>query len=236
MRPRMTGMLDPALLPLLQLADSAFPTGGYAHSFGLETYCQEGRVADSEGLTAFLTMHLEGAAGPTDATAAAAVLRAFAAGDLTACVELDGTREAMKPVRELREASRQMGRQTLRVVAALTGHPALAAYLAAVDAGERPGHHAVAFGLAAGALGVDAEAAATGYLYSATSLLVGAALRLMRLGQLEGQRVLWRLHPVIARVAAEAAARDSDQLWGWAPGLELAGMAHAELDARLFRS
>jgi urease accessory protein len=231
-----TAMIDPALLPLLHLADTAFPTGGYAHSFGLETYCQDGRVPDGERLAAFLTMHLEGAAGPTDATAAVAALRAFAAGDLAACADLDATLEAMKPVRELREASRQMGRQTLRVATALTGHGVLTAYLADVDAGERPGHHAVTFGLAAGALGVGAEAAATGYLYSATSLLVGAALRLMRLGQLEGQRVLWRLHPVIERVAVEAAAREADELWGWAPGLELAGIAHAELDARLFRS
>ena len=77
---------------------------------------------------------------------------------------------------------------------------------------------------------------AAGYLYSATSLLVGAALRLMRLGQLEGQRVLWRLHPVIARVAAEATARNADDMWSWAPGLELASIRHAGLEARLFRS
>ncbi len=77
---------------------------------------------------------------------------------------------------------------------------------------------------------------AAGYLYSATSLLVGAALRLIRLGQLEGQRVLWRLHPVIARVAAEATARDAADMWSWAPGLELASIRHAGLEARLFRS
>lgn len=229
-------MPDPALLPLLHLADTAFPTGGYAHSLGLETYCQDGRVADAEKLAAFLTMHLEGAAGPADATAAVAALRAFAARDLGACRALDARLEAMKPARELREASRQMGRQTLRVAGALTGDAGLGAYAAAVDAGEAPGHHGVAFGMAAGALGVGAEAAATGYLYSATSLLVGAALRLMRLGQLEGQRVLWRLHPLIGRLAAEAAARDPDDMWSWAPGLELASLAHERLDARLFRS
>ena len=229
-------MLDPSLLPLLHLADTAFPAGGYAHSFGLETYCQDGRVSDADSLVDFLTMQLEGAAGPCDATAAVAARRRFAAGDIAGCAALDATLEAMKPARELREASRQMGRQTLRVAAALSAHPALAGYLAEVDTARAAGHHAVAFGMAAGALGVADESVAAGYLYSATSLLVGAALRLIRLGQLEGQRVLWRLHPVIARVAAEATARDAADMWSWAPGLELASIRHAGLEARLFRS
>lgn len=229
-------MPEPSLLPLLHLTDTAFPAGGYAHSFGLETYCQDGRVTDADSLAAFLTMQLEGAAGPCDATAAVTARRRFIAGELAGCCLLDATLEAMKPARELREASRQMGRQTLRVASALTAHPALAGYLADVDAGRAPGHHGVAFGMAAGALGVADEAVAAGYLYSATSLLVGAALRLMRLGQLEGQRVLWRLHPVIARVAAEATARNADDMWSWAPGLELASIRHAGLEARLFRS
>jgi len=229
-------MHDPSLLPLLHLTDTAFPAGGYAHSFGLETYCQDGRVTDADSLAAFLAMQLEGAAGPCDATAAVTARRRFIAGELTGCRVLDVTLEAMKPARELREASRQMGRQTLRVAGALTAHPALTGYLADVDAGRAPGHHGVAFGMAAGALGVADEAVAAGYLYSATSLLVGAALRLMRLGQLEGQRVLWRLHPVIARVAAEATSRDADDMWTWAPGLELASIRHAGLEARLFRS
>ena len=229
-------MTDPRLVSLLHFADSAFPTGGYAHSFGLETYCQDGRVTDAASLTAFLVMQLGGAAGPCDATAAVAARRRFLSGDVGGCAALDVTLEAMKPVRELREASRQMGRQTLRVAGALTAHPALTGYLADVDAGRVAGHHAVAFGMAAGALGWEAEAAVTAFLYSTTALLVGAALRLMRLGQLEGQRVLWGLHPVIARVAAEATARDAEDMWSWAPGLELAGLRHAELEARLFRS
>jgi urease accessory protein len=56
------------------------------------------------------------------------------------------------------------------------------------------------------------------------------------MGQLEGQRVLWSLHPVIERVAREAAARDVKEIWSFAPGIELAGIRHAGLDMRLFRS
>lgn len=224
------------LLSFLHFADSGFPTGGYAHSFGLETYCQAGLVRGREDLERFLVAQIEGSAGPCDATAAVGALRAAAREDLQACRDIDATLEAMKPVKEFREGSRQMGRQTLRVAAALTGEARLVRYAADVDKGLAPGHHAVAYGLAAAALGWEPEWAATAYLYSTTALLVGAALRLLSMGQMEGQRVLWGLHPVIERVAREAAARDAGDLWSFAPGIEIAGIRHASLEMRLFRS
>jgi len=229
-------MTETRLLSLLHFGDSAFPTGGYAHSFGLETYCQAGIVRGREDLERFLLAQLEGSSGPCDASAAVGVLRAATSQDLGACHGIDETLEAMKPVREFREASRQMGRQTLRVAAALTEDTRLVGYSGDVDRSLAPGHHAVAYGLAAAALGWTAEAAAMAYLYSSTALLVGAALRLLSMGQLEGQRVLWSLHPVIERVARDAAARDVSDLWSFAPGIELAGIRHASLDMRLFRS
>jgi len=229
-------MIRRGLLSLLHFSDSAFPTGGYAHSFGLEAFCASGLVTDRAGLEAFLLSHIEGSAGPCDATAAVAALRATAREDTIACHELDRTLEAMKPVREFREGSRQMGRQTLRVGAALTGDDRAARHLVEVEAGRLPGHHGVAFGIVAAALGWQAEDAAAAFLYSASALLVGAALRLMRMGQLEGQQVLWGLKPVIDRVAGEAARRDPADLWSFTPGADIQGIQHASLPMRLFRS
>jgi urease accessory protein len=233
MTERLTGL---GLLSLLHFADSAFPTGGYAHSFGLETYCQEGLVRRREDLERFLVAYIEGSAGPCDTTAVVGALRAAARNDLQACREIDSMLEAMKPVKEFREGSRQMGRQTLRVAAALTDEARLVHYAADVDKGLAPGHHAVAYGLTAGALGWAPGEAAAAYLYSAAALLVGAALRLLSMGQMEGQRVLWGLHTVIERAAREAAVRDASDLWSFAPGIEMAGIRHASLEMRLFRS
>ncbi|PWU25004.1 MAG: urease accessory protein [Candidatus Rokuibacteriota bacterium] len=225
-----------ARLSVLHFADSAFPTGGYAHSFGLEAYCQAGLATSADDVERFLRSLLEGSAGPCDATAAAAALVATKAVDLEACRRLDATLEAMKPVREFREGSRQLGRQTLRVAAGLTGDARLAAYLDDVQVSRVPGHHAVALGMAAGALGWTALDVTTVLLYSTTALLVGAALRLLPIGQIEGQRLLWRLHPLIERLASEAAQRDSADLWSFAPGLDIQGARHEALPARLFRS
>ncbi len=229
-------MADPRLASLLHFGDSGFPAGGYAHSFGLEAYWTDGLVTGPDGVLDFITSHLEGSAGPCDATAAAAALVATARGDVEACAELDRILDAMKPARELREASRQMGRQTLRVGAALTGDARLVAHRDAVEGGALPGHHAVALGMTGGVLGWDGEAAATVLLYATSAGLVGAALRLLRMGQLDGQRVLWALGPVIARLAADAARRDADDLWSFTPGIDIRSMRHAAQEARLFRS
>jgi urease accessory protein len=228
---------DPALLALLQFGDGLFPAGGFAHSFGLETYAQQGRLRGAADLDALIAAHLDGAAGPADAVAVALAARAALSTDVAALVALDDRLDAMKCVPEFRSASLQMGRQTLRVAAALGEDRVVAALARVVAEGLTPGHHAVVFGAAVGCAGATAAAAATVYLHSTASLLVGAALRLISLGQVDGQRVLAAQRSRIARLAAAAAAASGpDDMWSFNPGLEIAGIRHASLEMRLFRS
>jgi urease accessory protein len=225
-----------ALLPVLQFADGLFPAGGFAHSFGLESYVQSGLVRDREDVEAFLTSLLEGAAGPCDAVALCAAARAAEAGDHAECERHDEMLDAFKTTSEFRNAGRQMGRQTLRVAAAVSGDALLAELAAAVLTGRTPGQHAVAFGSVAGRCGVPLEAAAQAFLYSTAALVVGAALRLLPLGQLDGQRLLWGAQPSIRTLAQLAARSRPDDMWSFAPGIDIQGMLHATLPQRLFRS
>jgi urease accessory protein len=229
-------MTTEALLGLLQFTDGLFPAGGHAHSFGLETQVLTGAVTDAAGLRAFLAAHLAGSAGPCDAVIAVRAGRAAGRGDLDALLALDARADAQKPARELREASRQMGRQTLRVAAALLPSPVLAAFFAAVDAGATPGHHPVVFGALGPAVGASDEEVAAAFLHSTAVVVVNAALRLLPLGQMEGQRLLRELGPRIASLARAAADPHSPEPWAFAPGLEIAAMRHERLDGRLFRS
>jgi len=105
-----------SFLRLLQFSDGLFPAGGYAHSFGLETLGQSGRVQNARDITAFLRAYLEGSAAPTDAVAVLCARKYALADDLDACIRLDHYLDAFKSAAELRDASRQMGRQTLRVL------------------------------------------------------------------------------------------------------------------------
>src|SRR5689334_11535223 len=212
-------MTTEGLLAVLQLADGLFPAGGFAHSFGLETYAQDGRVHDRESLEAFVVAHLDGAAGPADAVAVAAAVRAAVADDQTAWVDIDGRLQAMKTVPEFRAASRQMGRQTARV-AAVTRDPFITTLARVIEDGLTPGHHAAVFGAALGRRGVEPQAAAAGFLYSTAALLIGAGLRLVSLGQLDGQRVLTAVLPRVAQLAATAATTAVDDMWSFTPALE----------------
>ena len=226
-----------ALLALLQFTDGLFPAGGFAHSLGLETYVQDGRIADAAGLAAFVTAHLEGSAGPADAVAAVLAARATGRGDLRALTTLDEQVDAMKVVPEARAASRQMGRQLLRIAGALRDDAVLTGMAQATARGASPGHHPVVFGMVLGGHGVGDDALAAAYLHATAAMLVGAGVRLLALGQVDGQRVLADARPRIARLAARAVdARHADDMWSFTPGLELAGLRHATLDARLFRS
>lgn len=223
-------------LSLLQFTDGLFPAGAYAHSFGLEASVQSGEVRDAAGVEAFLRAYLQGCAGPTDAVAVVCARRAAASEDLASCLALDETLDAMKAPRELRDASRQMGRQTLRVAAHLRCHPLLEQFANSVATESTPGHHPIVFGMIGGVLNWDALEMTGAYLYSTSAALLGAALRLLPLGQLAGQRILSNMRPYIAMLAQEAQGKQESDMWSFAPALDIASMRHALLDARLFRS
>lgn len=227
---------DTTLLALLQYGDGLFPAGGFAHSFGLETLAQEGRVRDRDGLEAFVAAQLEGSAGPADGVAAAVAAQLAEQADVGGIAALDARLDAMKTVPEFRAASRQMGRQTARVAAALAHDVFVAGVWRGIEDGLTPGHHAPVFGAALGRRGVEPEAAAAAFLYSTAALLVGAGLRLLSVGQVQAQTVLAAVLPRVASLAAVAATTDVEEMWSFTPALELAGLRHAGLEMRLFRS
>ncbi len=229
-------MTPETFLGLLQFADGLFPAGAFAHSMGLEAHARADALGSAEEVKALVEGQLECAIGPADTVAMLSTLKAARRGELAAVFELDQVLDAMKPVAELRNASRQMGRQTARIAAALTEDVRLTEFYRRSQSEHTPGHHAVAFGLTGGAMGWDERAASCAYLYGAGVLMVSAAVKLLPLGQLAGQRILWSLHPLIARLTREAEGKSVDDMWSFVPALEIAAMRHGGMDARLFRS
>ena len=113
---------------------------------------------------------------------------------LAALVACDHLLAAYKVPRELRQESQHTG-QAFLLPMALSQRPLVQAFWTQVQRGATPGHHALVFGCVARHLGCDQESTLLAYLYTVLTGLVAAALRLVPLGQSDGQRLLhehWR--------------------------------------------
>jgi urease accessory protein len=224
-----------ALLDGLRFVDSFFPSGGYAYSSGLEAAVQGGAVKDSTQLATFVEDLLNGGMSRREATAACVACRAGASGDAAGAMVVDRELDGMKLGREGRLASRQMGRQVMKIAAEqLRGKTFLRSYLALMEREEAPGHLPVCLGLTLGACGWKEEEAVAAYLYQTAVGFVSAAMRLLPIGQRESQHVLAGWLPLIHRISRDA--KPDKPMISWSPVQDIYGMQHGHLSWRLFRS
>jgi urease accessory protein len=224
-----------AFLSALQISDSLFPTGLYTLSHGFEAFVQAG-LASKADVEALIQDYLQNVLGPADGVALCHAHRAAEGRDLERLLEIDRRLFAMKLVRELREASRRVGKRILTTAIALAPEPLLADYRAAVEAGGGPGTAAVALGAAAAILGIPRREALLIELYTFTTSLLGAAMRLVRLDHEEAQLILGRLKPLMVRVAEENMDRSPSEMRAFAPLIDIMGMAHERASIRIFIS
>ena len=216
---RIPDVSDADLLTLVQWLSPAFPVGGYAYSHGLEWAISEGQVTDGDSLRDWLTDILDHGSGRADAVLLARAMDPDA--DLAAVA---ATARALCASKERWVETHDQGRAFTEAVNALTENDFPAVALP------------VAVGRAARALRLPAERVAALYLHAFASNLVSAAVRFVPLGQTEGQRVLAALHPLIDRLAREAAATPLDAIASGVPGADLAAIHHETQDVRIFRT
>lgn len=224
-----------ALLAGFRVIDNFFPSGGYAFSSGLEAAVQHGAVQTAADLSAYVEDVLRNGIGRCDAVAVVTARDAVVTNRLSPAEQADRELNAMKFSRETRQASRQIGRQVFRTALGRADVDAcVMTYWHKVEVGQLPGHHAVAIGLVLGACGWAKHEAAAAFLYQAAVGYISAALKLLPIGQREGQQLLAGWLPVIDDVGRKAAGQS--QLSSWSPIQDIYSMRHARLPVRLFRS
>jgi len=224
-----------SLLTGLRFVDSFFPSGGYAFSSGLEAAVQGGAVRNAEELSHYVVESLKTGIGEREAVAGGLAHDACVSGALEIALKADRELEAMKLGRESRTASRQMGRQVIRLAANQRArHSLIEDYHAAVEAEQSPGHLAVSLGLTLAAAGWSKEDSIAAFLYQTATGFVAAAMKLMPIGQREGQRLLESWLEVIERVSHKAAHQPV--LQSWSPVQDIYAMRHSRLESRLFRA
>jgi urease accessory protein len=230
-----TTATDPAALArLLAWLSPAYPVGAFSYSHGLEAAVEEGAVTRRDALVAYAEAALLHGAGAVDGGLLALAWRAADAGDDAALDAVTELAAAWRGTAELALEARQPGAAFAQVTAAAWPEPRFAAY-AARHAGRLT--HAVAFGAAAAFHGTPLHDACFGWLAAFAANIVSAGVRLVPLGQTDGQVATAALVPAITQAAAAAlAVRHADELGAAAPRLDLFSMRHETQYTRLFRS
>jgi urease accessory protein len=223
-RTTMTTTTDAALYRLMTWLSPSYPVGAYSYSHGIEYAVEAGLVRDRATLVDWIAHAVTHGAGLSDAALLAAAWKGH---DLDAVCALA---DAWRGSAEMALESRAQGAAFLAATRAAWPHPALDEL-----ALRRRGEIAlpVAVGVAAAAHGITLEPALIAYLHGFAGNLVSAGMRLVPLGQTEGQRAIAALEPTIA-----AAARDTplDAVGTAAPTIDWCSMRHETQYTRLFRS
>lgn len=248
---------DIARLRLLQLADSAFPSGAYTLSHGLETLVQAGIVADRDALAEFIDVQLGAKLARSDLVAliaahrvahepppperpgrGAATSKPERAGDVATRVDqivaIDARLTACRMAADDRRATTRVGRRLATEGSRLTPSPVLIGFLAAIAAGRATGNAAVAFGLVGSAFELDARDTALAAAASTVSGIAAAAVRLGLIGHGSAQWVIADAAPAIVGAVDVAEAGDWRELRPSAPQIEIALAAHEIGVARQF--
>jgi urease accessory protein len=222
---------------LLLLTDGRFPSGGHAHSSGLEAAVATGRVRDIGGLESFLRGRLT-TAGPVTASFAAAAHLAVTApvppGDALALLDAELDARTVSPA--LRLASRRQGRALLRAGRATWPSPLFD------QAPRHPDgcHHPIAIGLSAAAANLTVAQTALVGAYGTITGPASAAVRLLGLDPYQTQALLARLAGACDEVAstavAEAGKPPAQLPANAAPLADIHAEVHAAWEVRLFAS
>lgn len=207
-----------AIQTLAAWLSPAYPVGAYSYSHGLEWEVEAGRVTSAAALQAWVGDILAHGTGRTDAMLLAA---AYRADDPAQVAELA---EALTPSAERHLETMAQGRAFARTTTTAWGIEV------------PPAPYPVAIGIAARALALPLPLTATLYLQALAANLVSAGVRLVPLGQTDGQRITRALLPLAARIADAALAAPPEAIGGIAVGADIAAMRHETQYSRLYRS
>lgn len=218
------------VLRALQQADSAFPSGGFAFSQGLEGWVAECGRPEPAHLQHFIRQQIRHRWATADRVA---LLRAHACGgEVGALAEIDGAFDRTQVVEVLREGSRRNGRALLAAHLRL-GTEGAADLEEAAGRGRIAAHLPIVQGALWRALGIGPDMAALAAGYACAAGLVTAAVRLNAVGAIGGQKLLAGVLPEVAAVVEEPPGPGA-RIASFVPFSEIAAMRGAAGDGRLF--
>jgi urease accessory protein len=222
-----------ALYRLMAWLSPSYPVGAFSYSGGVEWAVEAGDITDRHTLERWLTVVIGQGGGFCDAVFFVHAHRAVAAKDDLSLRDVAELAAAFAPSKERHLETTAQGAAFVQATRAAWNCAALYTLASVWDG---PVAYPVAVGVASAGHGIALQAALGAYLHAVTANLISAGVRLIPLGQTDGQRALAALEKLAAATAARALATKLDDVGGAALRADLASMRHETQYTRLFRS
>ena len=236
---------------LMALLSPSFPTGGFSYSHGLEYAIAAKLITDSDSLRQWLLTLLEGGSLWNEAVLFAhsyegsanskptKLTRHLTPADPqtpeTSELEANYARAlAAVPIADL--ALALAGSKERQQESLAQGRAFAQAASAVLDEQLEPAPLPIAVAAAGSKLGIALEALLPLYLHSQVANFISVAVRLIPIGQIDGQKTLSKLFPTIDRVARQAAVAELDSLGSCTIMSDIAAMRHEDMTTRIFRT
>lgn len=224
------------LLNILQVCDSAFPIGSFNHSYGMETYLRENVICDAHTFNGWLTMFFENQYLYNEGLAIKLVYEILEKDEINKVWDIDQFLTVQNVAMESREGAKLVAYRKLDVVLELFEVDLLKEYKERIEENISYGNPAVVFAILMYYLNVKRDVAVVAYGYSVASTLVQSAVRVIPLGQKDGQRVLQDSLLALESIREEIDKLSIEDLGYNIPGFEISQMNHEILTFRLFMS
>ncbi|MFO8005564.1 MAG: urease accessory protein UreF [Thioalkalivibrio sp.] len=215
---------------LWQLISPTLPVGAYSYSTGLEQAVDAGWVGGLDAVRDWLEAQLLRVQACVDLPALLRLQEAWCQEDGQQLEYWNDWLRASRETAELRAEDLGQGRALARLLADL-GVAAAQSWRTREDA-----CWATLFALAGREWAIPSDELLEGYLWSWCENQVAAAVKLVPLGQTQGQRLLWDLAETIAVAVDQARTVDDADMGGGLPGVILSSMLHETQYSRMFRS
>lgn len=222
-----------AIARLLQFTDSMFPVGTFSFSNALETAGEKRIVKDAATLEEFTWAQVVQAAF-TDGVAMLKAYRAAKNNDLEEIIRIDNRLLECKMNDEARQMLQRMGKKLAELQIRLFDNPLVGEWLEKIKTNESPGCYPVAQGIAFASAGIDEQDMFCSHSFGVANMIVGAALRCVRVSHYDTQEILYRFSDRYGELYDKASGMELPDMNAFAPENDILASLHEKGNMRMF--
>ncbi len=222
---------------IMQLSDSSFPSGMFSMSGGLESLFHNNVITNWKQVYEFIIEQIEFQLIPCDCSILSITMDAVKKNDMPQILNIDHKFYSMKLTKDVRNSLVRSGKQVFNCLLYMTNdnNYFLKQFKIKIETNETPCTYPVALGIYAQYLDIPLTSAMKILLYSFSSSVVSAGIRLGIIQHLDAQKILGLLaEPVNNFVSNKINEKITTDIWQLTPLTEIHQMYHEHNESRMF--